>query len=55
MKQWSLARKFSEFIYFHVGKLLSAHIAALQFENASYIIGEILILLSLYVSSELFL
>lgn len=55
MKQWSLARRFNEFIYFHLGKLLSVHIAALQVENESFIMGEILILLSLCVSPELFL
>lgn len=55
LKQWSLDRKFNEFIYFHLRKLLSVPIAAAQVENASFIMGEILILLFLYVSSELFL
>lgn len=53
LKQWSLDRKFNEFIYFRLRKLLSVHIAALQVENASFIMDEILILLSLYVSSDI--
>lgn len=55
LKQWSIDRKFNEFIYFRLRKLLSVPIAAPQAGNASFFMGEILILLFLYVSSELFL
>lgn len=55
MKQWRFARKFNEFIYFHLGKLLSVHVAAIQLANAPFITGEVLILLSLFACSELFI